>query len=130
MILSKTKIEKSEIHGLGLFADEYIQKGNKVWEFQKGFDLVITKEEFETLSEAAKEQFLNYAYVDKITKKYVLCSDDSRFFNHADIPNVSCYKPEAAHDEALVCYASKDIEIGEELTNNYAEFDADPSDVL
>lgn len=131
MMLSRAKTGISAIHDVGLFAKEFIPKGTKVWEFTEGFDLVLTKEEVQNLSEAAREQFLNYAYLSKKSGKYVLCTDDARFFNHQIPPNITCRVPEGSGIvEALECFATRDIQAGEELTCNYEEFDADPSDVI
>ena len=131
MILVKSKLDKSNIHGTGLFAEEFIAKGALVWKFDEKFDLVLTKEEVDQLSPAAKEQFLNYAYIGKKSGKYILCSDDSRFFNHSLTPNVKCEVPENPDSEDdLVCIAVQDIKVGEELTCDYREFDDDPSDVV
>ena len=35
----KTIIKESDIHGIGLFADEFIPKGTKIWEFTPNFDI-------------------------------------------------------------------------------------------
>lgn len=131
MMLIRAKTGPSAIHGIGLFSKEFIPKDTKVWEFTEGFDLVLTKEEVKNLSKPAQEQFLNYAYLSKRSGKYVLCTDDARFFNHKIPSNVTCGVPgESNVTEALECFATKDIQVGEELTNNYEEFDADPSDVV
>lgn len=130
MILVKSKTGPSKIHGIGLFAEEYISKGTKVWEYTPGFDFSLSKEQVDKLSEAARVQFLNYAYLSKETRKYVLCSDDARFFNHQKMGNTMCQVPsKPKFEEALECFATRDIMIGEELTGDYSEFDADPSDV-
>jgi len=84
MLTVKTKIGSSNISGIGLFADQFIPKGTIVWKFQEGFDLLLSKEEIIKLSEPAQKQFYNYAYLDKKYNKYLLCSDDARFFNHSD----------------------------------------------
>lgn len=131
MMLVKVKTCPSDIHGIGLFAKEGISKGTKVWEFTPGFDLVLSKEDVQHLSEAAREQFLNYAYLSKESGKYVLCSDDARFFNHQRESNITCRVPANAHfEDALECFAVRDIAPGEEITNNYEEFDADSRDIL
>ena len=88
MLLVKTKIAPSPINGIGLFADQFIQKGTIIWKFQPGFDLKINTAELNVLSEPAKQQFLKYAYLNKHTSKYVLCFDDERFINHSDQPNI------------------------------------------
>jgi len=130
MILVKSKTGQSKIHGIGLFADQFISKGTKVWEYTNWFDFSLNKGQVEKLSDASREQFLNYAYLSKSTKKYVLCSDDARFFNHQKDANTICVVPKnSKFEDALECFALRDIIKGEELTNNYLEFDLDPSDV-
>jgi SET domain-containing protein len=118
MLMVKTKIAPSNISGIGLFADEFIPKGTMVWKFQNDFDLILSKEEVEKLSVPTQKQFYNYAYLDKKYNKYMLCSDDARFFNHSD--NFNC-------DERIddITTATRDIEIGEELTVNYKDFYGD-----
>ncbi|MDO8514108.1 MAG: SET domain-containing protein [bacterium] len=125
MILVKTKIGQSNIHGIGLFAAEPIAKGTKVWEFTPGFEVVLDKEQVSRLSEAAREQFFHYAYLSKESRKYVLCTDDARFFNHDDNSNITCIVPrETRIENALECFATRDIQANEEITNNYREFDS------
>ena len=43
MLYVKTKIGQSKIHGMGLFADQFIKKGTIIWKFTPGFDLKFTK---------------------------------------------------------------------------------------
>ena len=126
MILIKSKTGVSKIHGIGLFADEFIKKGTKVWEYTPWFDFSLSVDQLNKLSEAAREQFLNYAYLSKETGRYVLCSDDSRFFNHQKKPNVICLVPKISpFEDSLECFALKDIIKGEELTCDYSEFESD-----
>lgn len=115
MLLVKTKLDKSKIAGIGLFADEFIKKGTKVWEYQPILDLLLSKEEVEKFSKFSKEQFYNYAYLDKKRNKYLLCGDDARFLNHSLNPNC-----DETNDDST--FTLKDIEPGEELTINYSEF--------
>ena len=130
MILVKSKTGQSKIHGIGLFADQFIPKNTKVWEFTPWFDFSLDKKQVDELSDAAKEQFLNYAYLSKETNKYVLCSDDARFFNHQKNANTTCVIPKKPKfEDALECFATRDIMEGEELTGDYSEFDLDPYDV-
>lgn len=120
MILVKTKLGDSGIEGIGVFADEFIPKGTVVWKFAPGFDLEIKKESLASLSEPAKEQFLKYAYINKKTRKHVLCFDDSRFLNHSEHPNIaSAYSP---YDEEGLDIALRDIQKGEEILCDYREF--------
>ena len=119
MLLVKTKIGKSKIHGIGLFADQFIPKGTLVQKFMSGFDLIISREEVSKLSEPSKEQFLKYAYKNK-KGNYILCFDDTRFLNHSDNPNLISDDPNEEID-----IAARNIEKGEELTVNYRDFDED-----
>ena len=54
MLLVKTRLAPSTIHGIGLFADEFIPKGTEVWKFVPGFDLALSVDEVESLPEMAK----------------------------------------------------------------------------
>ena len=81
MIFVKTRLEKSNIHGVGCFADEDIPKGTIIWAFTPGFDQEFSRQILEKLSTPARAQFLKYAYVSKKTGNYILCTDDTRFFN-------------------------------------------------
>lgn len=125
MLLVKTRIDKSPIAGIGLFADEFIPKGTYIWRFKTGFDIRVNEDYPDSLPGPAKAFFQTYAYQNPKTKKYVLCSDNSRFFNHSNTPNTHCVKdPE---DEETADVAARDIEPGEELTVDYREFDTDPT---
>ena len=42
MLLVKTYLDKSLIHGVGVFADEFIKKGTLMWEFNPLIDVVLT----------------------------------------------------------------------------------------
>lgn len=121
MLLVKTKIGVSKIHGIGVFADEFISKGTWIWRFQEGFDQMIDKEELTKLSEPAKKQFLNYSYLSTRSNSYILAFDDSRFFNHSDNPN--CEEADIPSEIESVTVAARDIAPGEELTDNYLDYD-------
>jgi SET domain-containing protein len=118
MLTIKTKLGKSDISGIGLFADQFIPQGTIVWKFMPNFDLLLSEDEIQKLSESAQKQFYNYAYLDKKYNKYVLCSDDARFFNHSDNPNC-----DDGTDDVTI--ALRDINEGEELTIDYKDCYAD-----
>ncbi len=123
MMLVKTRLGLSAIHGIGLFADQDIPKGTAVWEFTEGFDQAIPREQLEKVPEAARADFLKYSYTSKKNGKYyILCCDDARFFNHSDDPNVIS-RPNGNVNEDLDI-AARDIQRGEELTCDYRSFEA------
>ncbi len=124
MLLVNTKIQSSNIAGMGLFANEFIRKGTYVWRFKEGFDIRVNESYLGTLQEPAKSFFITYAYQNPVTMKYVLCVDNARFFNHSDTPNVYCVEDRENQEPANV--ASRDIQVGEELTIDYRAFDTHP----
>ena len=64
MLLVKTKLQVSPIHGIGLFADQFIPEGAIVWQFNELIDLILNKEKIEDLAERAREQIQKYSYRD------------------------------------------------------------------
>ena len=56
MLLVKTYLDKSPIHGLGVFAAERIPRGAKIWRFVEGFDRCYTPKQFARLPKAARER--------------------------------------------------------------------------
>ena len=122
MLLVQTRIGPSPIHGIGLFADEFIKKGTVVWRFNPTFDARFDESQLASLSEPARKQFFNYAYLNPRMQKYVLCFDDCRFINHSDEPN--CLEVPSGGPEEGLDIAARDIEKGEELTCDYGSFDA------
>ena len=123
MLLIKTRIGKSAIHGIGLFADEFIAAETVIWKFSDLIDLCFDEKQMGELSESVKEQIGRYSYRDKRSGMYVLCGDDARFFNHSNEPN--CLDFYDYKDLGNVTIAARDIRAGEELTCDYAAFDQD-----
>lgn len=117
MLLVRTYIDRSGIHGIGLFADEFIPAGTMIWQLLPAFDLIISETDLAQQSRVVQEYVGKYGYLSPESQGYVICSDDARFFNHADEPNTRSISHE-------VTLALRDIEKGEELTCNYFEFDA------
>jgi len=128
VLFVKTKIGLSKIHGIGLFSDQFIKKGTLIWKYQSGFDVKIHPSDVNYLNPHAKKSFLKYAYLNRITNRYILCFDDARFFNHSDFPNCNSVYP-MKYEEG-VNYAVSDILSGEELTCNYDVFDAESKNKL
>lgn len=118
MLLVRTRLDRSPIEGIGLFAAEPIAEGAPVWRFSHAVDLILRPSILGELSPAAREQIEKYAYLDRRTGELILCGDDARFFNHAPTPNVV----DDPHDPYL-CIAARDIAAGEELVCDYYDFD-------
>jgi SET domain-containing protein len=122
MLLVKTKLNTSCIHGVGLFADEFIAEGTVIWKFHPLIDLRLTEKQINQLAEPACEQIKKYTYREMRTGLYVLCGDDARFFNHSADPNCLDFYH---NEEEDLTVAHRNINTGEELTCNYALFDLD-----
>lgn len=120
MLLVKTHLDRSSIHGIGLFATEPIPKGTVIWRLEPSIDVQLDEAQIAALAPPARAQIEKYTYLDLVLGKYVLCGDDARFFNHAEDPN--CHDFPDAHGGTTV--AARDIAAGEELTCDYASLDA------
>jgi uncharacterized protein len=121
MMLIRTSLGVSDIHGVGTFAVDHIKKGVVIWRYVPNFDLSYTDEELEVLPKLAQEYIRFYGYESLKSKKLVLCADNGRFFNHDENPNTD----EEYHDGDVepLTVANRDIEPGEEITCHYATFD-------
>ena len=122
MLLVKTRLAASPIHGVGLFAAEFIAEGIVVWESHPDIDIRLTEGQIAGLPEPCREQVRKYSYREQQTGLYVLCGDDARFLNHSPRPN--CVDVFTAEDGDLTL-AARDIAEGEEMTCDYALFDLD-----
>jgi SET domain-containing protein len=121
MMYVKTKVSPSPIDGLGLFADQFIPKGTLLWRFTPGFDLKFSQEQIDSLPIQLQVYLKKYAYLSKKSHLYVLAVDDAKYFNHSFTPNSNSLHLEG--EEEVVEYALIDINIGDEITDNYYLFD-------
>ena len=123
MLLVKTKIGSSKIHGIGLFADQFIKKNTPIWRFTPNLDLKINEKELMNLPKLAQEYILHYCYHSIVDNTFVLPFDDARFFNHSKNPNTTSI--DIPEDLEGLEIALHDIELGEELLCDCKEFDID-----
>jgi hypothetical protein len=114
MLLVRTYLDKSPIHGLGVYADEFIRKGAKVWRFVESFDRVYSPQQFAKLPKPARDYIKNYGY--RVDGEVLLTIDHDHHMNHSECANT--------HWRNGHIVASCDIRKGEEITNNYRLFDA------
>ena len=116
MLLVPARIGASAIHGFGLFAAARIAAGAPVWRFTPGFDLDLDPAVLDAQPASFRRVMLHYGYIDARLNRFILCSDDYRFVNHSDTPNIRVDPTAEAHGvDVAVC----DIEAGEELTIDY-----------
>jgi SET domain-containing protein len=114
MLLVKTYLDKSAIHGIGVFAGERIAKGTKIWRFVEGFDHFYSPKQFAKLPRPAREFIKHHGY--RVDGEILFTADNDRHMNHSDAPNTYL------HNGYVI--ARRNIRKGEEITNDYREFDA------
>lgn len=115
MLKVKTYLDKSTIHGIGLFAAEDIKEGERIWEYNPHVDIILTKEQAELYKNLPSP-----IYIYKQDGKYYLSLDNDRYINHSEDANVA--NGEYMFMEDDYTYATRDIKAGEELTCDYREF--------
>ena len=113
MLLVKTYVDKSKIHGLGVFAGEPIRKGTKIWRFVEGFDRRYSPKQFARLPKPAREFLKSYGY--RVDGEVLFTVDNDRHMNHSEKPNT--------YLKSGYAIARCNIRKGEEITNDYREFD-------
>jgi len=122
MMLVKTRVAPSRIHGLGLFAVEFIPQGAPIWRFEPGFDHDFSPAQFATLPALAREHTRWFCFVSKQNGHVILSGDHACFINHSTSPNTG--SPESSMG-SVTTVARRDIAADEEITCNYFDYDAD-----
>lgn len=114
MMLVKVRLGPSAIEGFGVFAQEPIARGQVVWRFTPGFDLLVPEAELARAPVHVRAYFERYAFALATWPGHrALDGDDGRFMNHADDPCLDLSVPG-------VGVARRAIAAGEELTCDYA----------
>jgi SET domain-containing protein len=113
MLLVKTYLDKSTIHGLGVFAGQFIRKGTKIWRFVEGFDRVYSPKQFAKLPKPARDFIKFHGY--RVDGEIILTIDNDCHMNHSDNPNTYL------HNGYTI--ARRNIAKGTEITNDYREFE-------
>lgn len=118
MIHIKYNIKSSDVHGIGLFTDQNIKSGDLIYTPSPLLDVDISIEEFNNLNDNEKREIQYYGYLNKKTNKWHVAFDAIRVLNNAekDIANV-------IQDEDMIMIAKRDIQSGEELLQDYLDFD-------
>ena len=114
MLLVKTYLDKSKVHGLGVFAGQPIRKGAKIWRFVYGFDRFYTRRRLAKLPKQARDYINLHGYQWK--HEILLSMDYDTFMNHSENPNTDF------HNGFVI--ARNNIRKGEEITNDYRAFEA------
>ena len=118
MMLVPTYLAPSWIEGIGVFAEDPIAMGSLIWRLDPDIDRLIRKGDVSAYPAHFQAFVERYSYpYPHDPERLIVELDNGRFMNHAERPNTRFDDPDAG-------FALRDIEAGEELTCNYAEFDA------
>lgn len=114
MMLVNVRLGPSAIEGFGVFTREPIFRGQVVWRFTPGFDVLIREAEVARAPAHVRAFFDRYAFALATWPGHLaLDGDDGRFMNHADDPCLDLTVPG-------IGTARRAIAAGEELTCDYA----------
>ena len=121
MMHVKYKLDRSNHHGIGLFADEEIQEGALIYTGSPLLDVNLSQAEFDTLNPSEQHEITYWGFFDEENNVWHVDFDVSKFINHAKEATVA---QDDTHKDAYLI-ATKNIEKGEELTQNYLEFETE-----
>ncbi len=83
-------------------------------------DVNITQAQFDSLSDNEREEFRWWGFFDETSQKWHVDFDVSKFINHQ--ANGTLKQDESYKETYLV--TTRDLKRGEELTQNYLEFES------
>ncbi len=116
MLLVETYLSPSPLEGLGVFASQFIAKGQKLWMLDPTVDILLSPLQIAERPDVYQGFIRRYAYFDRTLGAYLLDGDHARFLNHSDTPKLAF----SAADGRGV--AARDIEAGEEILCDYRQF--------
>jgi SET domain-containing protein len=122
MMLVENYVERSTLHGTGLFTRNPLIKGMLVWKHVPSFDLYFTHEQMASFPKCTQDYLGIYVWSSQSNPNGVYYdSDNARFTNHSDTPNL--IPPPNGSDFEL--YAAFDIPAGTELCCDYRKYEPD-----
>lgn len=117
MLLVRTFVKESPIHGLGLFADQPIRRGDPVWAFDGRLDRIIRVADLPSYPDHMIDYLEIYCEFFPELDVLVLSGDNDRYTNHDADPNTAVILPNLPEAGVI---ALRDIAPGEEITCDYA----------
>lgn len=114
MLMVRTELRSSGIHGIGVFLTEPVRAGQLIWRFDSRIDRVFSDAELAELPDILQGFLRTYSTLDAERRLWVLCGDNGRHFNHSDNPNTVSLGIAFGDD-----IAAADLPVGTELTSDY-----------
>lgn len=121
MIHIKHKVDTSTLHGLGLFTLEDIPAGPIIYTASPKLDLNLPIKDFESLDQKEKDEVMYWGFKIESQGVWHVDFDISKFINHSYDSNIT---QDSSKEDAHLT-AKRDIAAGEELTQNYLEFETE-----
>jgi hypothetical protein len=113
-MMVETELRPSQIHGIGVFLLEPVQRGQLIWRYDTRIDRVYTEDEIAGLPAHMQRFLRTYSTWHAGEAVWVLCGDNGRHFNHSDRPNTISNAIAFGED-----FAATDLAVGTELTSDY-----------
>ena len=114
MLIIPCHIDKSPLHGIGVYSTGFVPAGAKIWERHPLFDLLIERDVYEKLPDYAKAEIEMHVYEPDADGPYYYETTKGKYMNHSRTPNTD-------FSQVNVGYATRDIQPGDELTCDYRE---------
>jgi len=108
----------SPVHGIGLFTQENITKGQVIYTPSPQFDLQISKEDFLQIDDLSRKHIMHYGFRDS-HNIWHLAFDNIRFCNHSKKPNIGKNLYVESYEIIALC----NIKNGQELLQNFSDFE-------
>jgi len=118
MLLVKTYLGYSPLHGIGVFVEGPLPAGAVVWRFEPNVDRLIDPSvgDHAGYPETFREYLRRYSLPYPGSSATIFPGDNARFINHQDEPSL-VFAVSDSEAEALVTI--RDIESSDELTLQY-----------
>ena len=124
MYVKRVAVKKSNIDGRGVFAAEDIANGEIVWIFEPLYDKSLSLADYDLLGQSERDEVHHSGYLSPVTNTWIVppANDPACYTNHSDRNNMTArYDIDVSPEPIFI--ANRTISKGEELTNNYYEFD-------
>ena len=94
-----------------MFAGQFVERGEKVYEFHPLIDREMDESDLMNLPESVRRMVRRHGEYDPAIRVFRLSADGVFYMNHADDPNLE--------DRGNEMFARREIQIGEELYCDY-----------
>ena len=115
------RLDISPLHGVGLFTTQLLKKGQLVYTASPLLDLNISQAAFDSLCPSEQQEIRWWGFWNKSEQVWHVDFDVSKFMNHSYQATVT---QDPNHVDAYLI-AARDVEAGEEMTQNYLEFESE-----